>query len=51
MIQEIDRWVVARSIDMLAEERARGIDLRFEVNLSGHTTRSSTGGRALGYGS
>ena len=37
MIQEIDRWVVARAIDMLAEQRACGHDLRFEVNLSGHT--------------
>jgi EAL domain-containing protein (putative c-di-GMP-specific phosphodiesterase class I) len=37
MVQEIDRWVVARAIDMLAEQRAAGHDLRFEVNLSGHT--------------
>ncbi len=37
MIQEIDRWVVARAIEMLAEQRACGHDLRFEVNLSGHT--------------
>jgi len=37
MIQEIDRWVVAHAIDMLAEQRAIGHDLRFEVNLSGHT--------------
>ena len=37
LIQEIDRWVVARAIDMLAEQRAAGRDLRFEVNLSGHT--------------
>jgi EAL domain-containing protein (putative c-di-GMP-specific phosphodiesterase class I) len=37
LIQEIDRWVVARAIDMLAEQRAEGHDLRFEVNLSGHS--------------
>jgi predicted signal transduction protein with EAL and GGDEF domain len=37
LIHEIDRWVVARAIDMLAEQRAQGHDLRFEVNLSGHT--------------
>ncbi len=37
LIQEIDRWVIARAIAMLAEQRALGRDLRFEVNLSGHT--------------
>jgi len=37
LIQELDRWVVNRAIEMLAEQRARGWDLRFEVNLSGHT--------------
>ena len=37
LIGEIDRWVTARAIDMLAEQRALGRDLRFEVNLSGHT--------------
>jgi diguanylate cyclase (GGDEF)-like protein/PAS domain S-box-containing protein len=37
LIQEIDRWVVAHAIDLLAEQRAAGRDLRFEVNLSGHT--------------
>ena len=37
LIGEIDRWVAARAIDMLAEQRALGRDLRFEVNLSGHT--------------
>jgi diguanylate cyclase (GGDEF)-like protein/PAS domain S-box-containing protein len=37
LIQEIDRWVVARAIELLAEHRAAGRDLRFEVNLSGHT--------------
>jgi diguanylate cyclase (GGDEF)-like protein/PAS domain S-box-containing protein len=37
MIHEIDRWVVAHAIDMLADQRAQGRDLRFEVNLSGHT--------------
>ena len=37
LIQEIDRWVVARAIEMLAEQRADSHDLRFEVNLSGHS--------------
>jgi diguanylate cyclase (GGDEF)-like protein/PAS domain S-box-containing protein len=35
LIGEIDRWVSLRAIDMLAEHRALGRDLRFEVNLSG----------------
>jgi diguanylate cyclase (GGDEF)-like protein/PAS domain S-box-containing protein len=38
MIREIDHWVTNRAIDMLAEHRAAGRDLRLEVNLSGHTT-------------
>jgi len=37
LIRDIDRWVTHRAIDMLAEQRAAGRDLRFEVNLSGHT--------------
>ncbi len=37
LILEIDRWVANRAIDMLAEQRAAGHDLRFEVNLSGLT--------------
>ena len=37
LIGEIDCWVAGRAIDMLAEQRALGRDLRFEVNLSGHT--------------
>jgi diguanylate cyclase (GGDEF)-like protein/PAS domain S-box-containing protein len=37
LIQEIDRWVVASAIDLLAEQRAEGRDLRFEVNLSAHS--------------
>ena len=37
LIGEIDRWVTARAIDMLAEHRALGRDLCFEVNLSGHS--------------
>jgi len=37
LIQEIDRWVVAHAIDLLAEHRAGGRDLRFEVNLSGNS--------------
>ena len=37
LIREIDCWVASRAIDMLAEQRALGRDLRLEVNLSGHT--------------
>lgn len=37
LIREIDCWVAERAIDMLAEQRAAGRDMRFEVNLSGHT--------------
>ncbi len=38
LIREIDHWVTNRAIDMLAEHRAAGRDLRLAVNLSGHTT-------------
>jgi diguanylate cyclase (GGDEF)-like protein/PAS domain S-box-containing protein len=38
MIGEIDRWVVARAIDMLGEERRRGRRLIVEVNISGRST-------------
>jgi diguanylate cyclase (GGDEF)-like protein/PAS domain S-box-containing protein len=37
LICEIDRWVAARAIDILAENRNAGHDLRLEVNLSGRT--------------
>ena len=37
LIREIDRWVAARAIDILAENRDAGRDLRLEVNLSGKT--------------
>jgi diguanylate cyclase (GGDEF)-like protein len=37
LIGEIDHWVTGRAIDMLAEQRALGRDLRFAVNLSGLT--------------
>lgn len=37
LIRDIDRWVTGRAIDMLAEQRAAGRDVRFEVNLSGLT--------------
>jgi diguanylate cyclase (GGDEF)-like protein len=35
LIQDIDRWVVRRAIEMLADHRAAGRELRLEVNLSG----------------
>lgn len=35
MVQEIDRWVTAQAIAVLAEHRERGTELTLEVNLSG----------------
>ncbi len=35
LIGEIDRWVTRRAIDMLAEQRALGNDVRFSINVSG----------------
>ena len=37
LIGAIDRWVVSRSIAMLAEENRRGKRLTFEVNISGRS--------------
>jgi EAL domain-containing protein (putative c-di-GMP-specific phosphodiesterase class I) len=37
LIKEIDRWVIAQAIDLLAAHRSAGRDLRLEVNLSGYT--------------
>jgi diguanylate cyclase (GGDEF)-like protein len=37
LIGQIDRWVVSRSIAMLADERRRGRRLTFEVNISGRS--------------
>jgi diguanylate cyclase (GGDEF)-like protein/PAS domain S-box-containing protein len=37
LIREIDCWVAERAIDMLDAQRALGRDMRFEVNISGHT--------------
>lgn len=37
LILEIDRWVVRRSIQMMAEQKQAGRELIFEVNLSGKT--------------
>jgi diguanylate cyclase (GGDEF)-like protein/PAS domain S-box-containing protein len=34
---DIDRWVTRRAINTLAEQRALGRDLQFEINLSGRT--------------
>jgi diguanylate cyclase (GGDEF)-like protein/PAS domain S-box-containing protein len=34
---DIDRWVTRRAIDTLAEQRALGRDIQFEINLSGRT--------------
>jgi len=38
LIGAIDRWVVSRSIAMLAAENRRGRRLTFEVNISGRST-------------
>lgn len=35
LIQDIDRWVVRRAIELLAEHEAAGHPIRIEVNLSG----------------
>ncbi len=35
LIQDIDRWVVRRAIQLLGEHEAAGRELRLEVNLSG----------------
>jgi diguanylate cyclase (GGDEF)-like protein/PAS domain S-box-containing protein len=35
LIQEIDRWVVRRAIDLLAEHQSAGRNLQLAVNLSG----------------
>jgi diguanylate cyclase (GGDEF)-like protein/PAS domain S-box-containing protein len=34
---DIDRWVVKRATEMLAQQRARGRDLRIEINLTART--------------
>ena len=38
LIGAIDRWVVSRSMAMLAEENRRGRRLTFEINISGRST-------------
>lgn len=38
LMQEIDRWVVARAIRHMGEQRRAGRDLVFEVNISGAST-------------
>jgi EAL domain-containing protein (putative c-di-GMP-specific phosphodiesterase class I) len=38
MIGAIDRWVVAKAIEMLGDERRRGRKLIFEINISGRST-------------
>jgi diguanylate cyclase (GGDEF)-like protein/PAS domain S-box-containing protein len=40
LIRAIDRWVVARSMEIAAEADGNG-DVRFEVNLSGHSIGDS----------
>jgi diguanylate cyclase (GGDEF)-like protein len=38
LMQEIDRWVVARAIRLMGEQRRAGRDVVFEVNISGSST-------------
>jgi diguanylate cyclase (GGDEF)-like protein/PAS domain S-box-containing protein len=38
LMQEIDRWVVARAIRHMGEQKAVGRELVFEVNISGSST-------------
>jgi diguanylate cyclase (GGDEF)-like protein/PAS domain S-box-containing protein len=38
LMQEIDRWVVARAIRQMGEQKASGRELVFEVNISGSST-------------
>jgi diguanylate cyclase (GGDEF)-like protein/PAS domain S-box-containing protein len=38
LMQELDRWVVARAIRYMGEQRRAGRDLVFEVNISGSST-------------
>jgi EAL domain-containing protein (putative c-di-GMP-specific phosphodiesterase class I) len=38
LMQEIDRWVVARAIRLMGEQRRAGRELAFEVNISGSST-------------
>jgi diguanylate cyclase (GGDEF)-like protein/PAS domain S-box-containing protein len=38
LMQDIDRWVVARAIRLMGEQKAAGRDLVFEVNISGSST-------------
>ncbi|MDO8189124.1 EAL domain-containing protein [Conexibacter sp. JD483] len=38
LMQEIDRWVVARAIRHMGEQRRAGRELVFEVNISGSST-------------
>jgi diguanylate cyclase (GGDEF)-like protein len=38
LMQELDRWVVARAIRYMGEQRRHGRDLVFEVNISGSST-------------
>jgi diguanylate cyclase (GGDEF)-like protein/PAS domain S-box-containing protein len=44
LAQRIDRWVITRAAEMLAEQERRGRDVCFEVNLSG----GSIGDEAIG---
>lgn len=38
LMQDIDRWVVARAIRQMGEQKAAGRELVFEVNISGSST-------------
>lgn len=38
LMQDIDRWVVARAIRLMGEQRQAGRELAFEVNIAGSST-------------
>lgn len=42
LVQRIDRWVALRAVALLAQARARGVDVRFSVNVSAKSLRDTT---------
>ena len=41
MTSEIDRWVIASAVEILAGYHARGVNVRFSINLSGQTVQDA----------
>jgi len=42
LIHAVDRWMVSRAMERLAELRAQGVQARFSINLSGHAFTDPT---------